>query len=92
LEAWYFGDWEAVRAAYPGVVPTATRKVTYRGADNIAGGTWEVFERLLQRAGYFRTGLRKREAARAIVPHLDPARNTSHSFLVFREAVLELAR
>jgi hypothetical protein len=91
LEAWYFGDWEAVRAAYPRVSSTVTKKAPFRDPDGIAGGTWEAFERELKKAGYFRAGLRKLEAARTIVPHLDPARNTSRSFQVLREAVLELA-
>ncbi len=91
LGAWYFGDWEAVRLAYPRVPPTVTRRAPFRDPIGIAGGTWEAFERVLQRAGYFRGGLRKIEAARAIAPHLDPAQNTSHSFQVLREALLELA-
>lgn len=92
LEAWYFGDWDAVRTAYPRVSPTVTRKERYRDPDGIAGGTWEAFERELQRAGYFRAGLRKVETAQSIAPHIDPARNNSHSFQVFCQAVAELAR
>ena len=91
LEAWYFGDWDAVRSAYPRVPSTVTRRAPFRDPDRIAGGTWEAFERELQRVGYFRSGLRKIEVARAIAPHLDPTRNTSHSFQVFRQALLELA-
>jgi hypothetical protein len=90
LEAWYFGDWQAVRAAYPRVPETVDRRARFRDPDRIQGGTWEAFEQVLQRAGYFKTGLRKREAARAIAPHLDDVHNRSHSFQVFREAVLEL--
>lgn len=92
LEAWYFGDWEAVRTAYPQVSKTIPRKAPYRDPDAIAGGTWETFERILQRAGYFSGGLRKIQAARAIAPHLDPARNTSHSFRVLCETLRSLAR
>lgn len=91
LEAWYFGDWDAVRAAYPRVPETVSRRARYRDPDAIAGGTWEAFERVLQRAGYASGGLRKIQAARSIGPHLDPARNASHSFQVFRDALLELA-
>jgi len=91
LEAWYFGDWQAVCAAYPRVSPKVARRAAYRDPDGIPGGTWEAFERVLQRAGYFRSGLRKREIARTIVPHLDPERNRSASFRVFRRAVLDLA-
>jgi hypothetical protein len=87
LEAWYFGDWQAVRSAYPRVPATIPQKKGYRNPDAIAGGTWETFERILRRSGYFRTGLRKVEAARSIAPHMNPARNKSHSFQTFRDAV-----
>jgi len=89
LESWYFGDWQAVHAAYPRVSPTAPPKA--RDPDSITGGTWEAFQQVLQNAGYFRTGLRKIEAARAIAPHLDPERNRSHSFQVLYQVLLELA-
>jgi hypothetical protein len=90
LEAWFFGDWRAVRTAFPRVSDGVSRKATYRDPDAIAGGTWEAFERELKRAGYHSTGLRKIEAARAIAPHMDPARNTSRSFHVLRNALLEM--
>lgn len=90
LEAWYFGDWEAVRAAYPRVPSQVPRKHLYRNPDAVAGGTWEAFERVLQRAGYFKTGLRKIEAAEAIAPHIDYQRNSSHSFQVLRDVLVEL--
>lgn len=89
LEAWYFGDWEGVRSAYPRVAENVTRKVGFRDPDAIAGGTWEAFERILTKHGYFEGGLRKIEAARALGKAIDPARNTSRSFQVLREAILE---
>ena len=92
LAAWFFGDMDAVRAAYPRVSSTIERQGRYRDPDAIKGGTWEALERVLQRAGYFRTGLRKIEAARAIAPHMNPTRNRSHSFQVFRDALLEIAQ
>jgi hypothetical protein len=92
LEAWYFGDWNAVRIAYPRAPENVPRRARYRDPDSIAGGTWEAFERVLQRAGYFKGGLRKIEAARNIAPHLNPICNRSHSFQVFRDALLELSR
>lgn len=91
LEAWYFGDWAAVRAAYPRVAAAVPRQTAYRVPDAVRGGTWEAFERILQRAGYFKTGLRKIEAARAIAAHMDPACNTSHSFGKFRSILAEMA-
>lgn len=42
---------------------------------------------MMQKAGYWRSGLPKIEVARAISAHLDPERNTSHSFRVFYRAV-----
>lgn len=91
LEAWYFGDWDAVRQAYRGVTPTIPNKPAYINPDTIKGGTAEAFERLMKRAGYFRSGLRKVEAARSIAPHVDPQRSRSHSFRVFIEALREIA-
>lgn len=90
LEAWYFGDWDAVRAAYPNVPDTIPNRAKYRDPDAIAGGTWEAFERVLQRAGYFQTGLRKIEAARTIAEHWHPQSNRSHSFRVFRDVLQEM--
>ena len=90
LEAWYFGDWEAVRAAFPRVAATIPQQRSFRNPDSVVGGTWEAFERVLQRAGYFKTGLRKLEVARSIGPQMDPMRNVSHSFCVLRDAMLEL--
>ena len=89
LEAWYFGDWPAVCAAYPKVSAHVASKAGYRDPDSIAGGTWEAFERVLQRHGYFRGGLAKIEAARALGAAIDPARNRSVSFGRLRDAVLE---
>jgi hypothetical protein len=89
LEAWYFGDWAAVQAAYPNVPKTIAEKAAYRDPDKIAGGTWEAFERVLQKAGYFESGLSKTEAARSLGQRVDAMRNRSHSFGVFRDALLE---
>lgn len=90
LEAWYFGDWAAVRAAYPCVSKTLPAQEKYRDPDAISGGTWEALERILKRKGYFLGGLRKIEAARTIAPHMDPGRNRSRSFQVFCEALREM--
>ena len=87
LEAWYFGDWNAVVAAYPKVSPTVPSPARYRDPDGIPGGTWEAFERVLQGRGYFKAGLRKIEAARAVATHMDPARNKSSSFSALRTAL-----
>ena len=89
LEAWYFGDWPAVRAAYPRVPANIPGQALRQGPDAIRGGTSEAFERVLQRHGYFKQGLAKVQAATDIGKHIDPARNRSPSFAVFRDAILE---
>ena len=91
LEAWHFGDWAAVKTAYPRVPTDIPKKAAYRDPDAIKGGTWESFERELQKAGYFKGGLRKIEAAQAVATHWDPNINTSASFCVFRDILREIA-
>lgn len=90
LEAWYFGDWPAVCDTYPRVSAEIPRRSQFRDPDAITGGTWEAFERVLQRYGYFKTGLRKVEAARAIGSRLSPERSRSQSFIKFHEAITEV--
>lgn len=87
LEAWFFGDWQAVRTVYPRVSSAILQRAGYRDPDAIVGGTWEAIERVLKRAGYFKTGLRKLELAREVAQHMEPARNSSGSFQAFRNAV-----
>jgi Domain of unknown function (DUF4276) len=90
LEAWYFGDWAAVQAIYPRVSKTIPAQAKFRFPDAITGGTWEAFERILQKAGYFKGGFRKIEAARLIAGHMVPGRNTSSSFQALRRALTEM--
>jgi len=92
LEAWYFGDWEAVCAAYPRAPKMISGKAAYRAPDNIKGGTHEALLRELKQGGYFAGGLRKIEVARAIAKHMVPSRNTSPSFCALRDALHELER
>ncbi len=89
LEAWYFGDWHAVQMAYPRVPAGVVRSRGLRDPDAITGGTWEAFERVLQRHGYFKERLAKIEAARAIGRHVDAARNCSPSFQALRVVLME---
>lgn len=87
LEAWFFGDWSAVRGAFPRVPATIPNKASFRDPDAILGGTWEALERVLKKAGYFSTGLRKLECARAVAQHMEPVRNTSRSFQALSGAI-----
>ncbi|GIX00846.1 MAG: hypothetical protein KatS3mg111_4178 [Pirellulaceae bacterium] len=89
LEAWYFGDWDAVIAAFPKLSPNVPNQRGFRNSDAIAGGTWEAFERLLKRRGYFRGGLPKIEVARTLGCILEPGRCRSKSFQCFRDAIHE---
>lgn len=91
LEAWYFGDWDAVRTAYPKVPARVPDRRGFRDPDSIQGGTWQAFERILQSVGYFRTGLRKIEAAREIAKHWRPNDNRSRSFQALRDVILEMS-
>jgi len=91
LEAWYFGDWSAVRKAYPRVSETIPNERRFRDPDAINGGTWETFEKILKRHNYFQGGLRKLEAARTVAEHWDPEANTSKSFKALYNALQEMA-
>ena len=90
LEAWFFGDVEALCGAYPGVPRTLGRRAPYRDPDAIRGGTWEALERELQRAGHHLGGLAKIQAAREIAARMVPDRNLSRSFQAFRRGLLGL--
>jgi Domain of unknown function (DUF4276) len=87
LEAWFFGDIDALRVAYPAVSPNLANKAPYRDPDAITGGTWEALERVLQRAGHYPTGMPKVEVARRIAQHMSPEANRSKSFQIFRDGL-----
>jgi hypothetical protein len=89
LEAWFFGDWNAVTAAFPRAPRNIPNKAGFRNSDAIAGGTWEALERILRSVGYMEGGLRKIEAARTIAQFMDPSRNTSQSFHHFWNVLTE---
>lgn len=90
LEAWFFGDVEALHATYPRISLNLGNRAKYHDPDSITGGTWEALERELKRVGYYSSGLSKISAAREISLHMDPQRNRSHSFQVFRRGLLEI--
>ena len=88
LEAWYFGDWQAVRTAYPKVPRQVPQKKRFRKPDDIRGA-WEAFQKLMQSVGYFRGGLAKIDAARTIGRCMNVSGNRSRSFKAFCDAVRE---
>ena len=87
LEAWFFGDVEAMRMAYPRIPKTLSKRAPYRDPDAITGGTSERLEKLLMDAKYHPGGLEKIRAAQEISRHMDPDSNRSRSFQVFRDAL-----
>ncbi len=89
LEAWFFGDPEALAAAYPRIRRGSLSR--YRDPDAILGGTSEALARVLSRAGYYPSGMPKIEVARRVSSQIAPGRNRSHSFQVFRTALLQIA-
>ena len=90
LEAWFLGDPVALNAAYPRVPATLGARAAFRDPDQVAGGTWEALERVLQRAGYYPGGLPKIEVAKTMASHLEAGRNTSASFRCFLSGLAAL--
>jgi hypothetical protein len=90
LEAWLLGDVGALAVTYSGVPATLGNQRGYRDVDTIKGGTWEALERVLQNAGHFLGGLPKIQVAREVGANMDPDRNTSKSFQVFRDGIRSL--
>ena len=96
IEAWLLGDSDAIRAAYPNV-----REQVLNGyvQDSICG-TWETLadaihpggSQRLRKVGYPHVGRVKCDWATTIAGHLDPERNLSRSFQVFRDGLRSLAR
>lgn len=71
LKAWYFGNWNAVKRVYPRGNANFPQKEAFRNPYVISGGTWEAFEQLMKKAGYFQGGLHKIEAARQLGRQID---------------------
>jgi hypothetical protein len=92
LEAWFFGDVDALHAVYPRISLNLRNKAKYRDPDAIRGGTWESLEQELKKAGYFRGGFSKITTARDVSAHMLPERNRSKSFQVFRQGLLDLSQ
>ena len=83
LEAWFFGDIEALHAAYPRISRNLNAKAKYRNPDAIQGGTYEALRDLLIQKKYFTGRISKPMVAQNIAQHMEPSRNISKSFQVF---------
>lgn len=90
LEAWFFGDSSALRAAYPRLSATIDQKAAYRDPDQIRGGTWEALHRELRRARHCGRSFPKIEVARTIARHMEPNANRSRSFKAFHDGIESL--
>ncbi|MEG3954772.1 DUF4276 family protein [Microcoleus sp. herbarium2] len=90
LEAWFFGDVQAICQAYPKVSANLAKQKRYRDPDAIKGGTWEALERVLQKAGYHPGKLEKYKASSDISQYMNPESNRSTSFKVFYKGLLEI--
>ena len=90
LESWFFGDPDALKTAFPKLSATFEKGEKYRHPEQISGGTWEALEHLLQRKGYFETGLSKLTLALTVAPCMTPENNRAHSFQVFHSGLLDL--
>ena len=87
LEAWFFGDIEALRAAYPKIPKNLQSKARFRNPDAIQGGTYEALRDLLIQKKYFTGRIPKLMVAQNIAQHMEPNRNVSKSFQVFVEGL-----
>lgn len=91
MEAWYFGDQEAIRTAYPSAKDAQLQ--AYVG-DSVCG-TWErladaIFTggaAKLKSEGWPASGMAKCEWAERITPHMDVDVNISPSFKKFRDGI-----
>lgn len=95
MEAWFFGDRQALLAAYP----KAKRDVLNRYVQDSVCGTWELLadavypggSAKLRQSGWPLPGQVKYEWAEAITPHMNIENNTSPSFRKFRDGVRRIA-
>lgn len=94
IEAWYFGDQQAVLEAYP----KARRDVLKKYKQDSVCQTWEHLAdaiypggaKAIQAAGWPLPGQVKHEWAERIAPLLDPDRNRSPSFSKLRDGLRKL--
>ncbi len=91
FEAWYLGDIEAVRKAYP----LAKGGILNRYVNDSVCGTWEVLadavykggHQALSKKGWQKVGEEKSKWAKAISPHMNVDGNASPSFQSFYSLV-----
>ncbi len=87
LEAWFLGDPEAIRQAYPHAKEKVSQHIKRLPNPDAVMDAWETLEKILKDSGYRRDDLRKTQVAQRIAHHMQPDRNRSQSFRVFREGL-----
>lgn len=93
-EAWFLGDMQAVKTAYP----RAKDAILNAYQNDSICGTWERLADAIYKGGctalsakgWRAVGAEKSLWAETIAPHMDVARNSSSSFAYFRKKLLEL--
>ncbi|MEU0524405.1 DUF4276 family protein [Streptomyces niveus] len=88
LESWYFGDWAAVRAAFPKVTQDVPRNYK-NNPDSAPGKCSDAFEKVLRAHGIRMAS--KPEWGRRIGPQLSLSDNRSPSFNAFVSGLREIA-
>lgn len=84
LESFFVGDWAAVaQAVGKPALARLGQSATYRQPDRLESPSAELRRHL--------PGYQKREGARRIAPHIDPARNRSRSFQVLHDTLCRLS-
>lgn len=94
-EAWFLGDVQAIKAAYPRAKDAVLNKYMN---DSICG-TWERLAdavypggaAALASKGWQAVGIEKSQWSEQISPHMDISNNASPSFVYFRQKLLELS-
>ena len=94
MEAWYFGDQQAILQAYP----RAKQEVFSRYSQDSVCGTWELLadaiypggNAAIQKIGWPLPGQVKSEWAKNIGPNMNPERNVSPSFCKLRDGLRRL--
>lgn len=96
IEAWYLGDRDALRAAYP----RAKQEVLERYVQDSVCDTWELLadavhsggSAAIKKAGWPLPGQVKHEWAEKIGPLMDPERNISPSFKKLSDGLRRLVK
>jgi hypothetical protein len=79
LESWYFGDWPAVRKAFPKAPEEAPKRFRYGSPDIAHGKPSEAFEKILRTSGV--RVVSKPEWARRVAPHIFETAEEAHAFV-----------